>query len=161
RDAARDAVIVASVPPDAPPPADAAIAPAPQGAIVIDSDAWCQVAIDGADYGMRTPGKQLRVPAGHHVVVCAQSTTKRSWRGEIDVPAGRAVTVRVTLLGTLAVTLAIDATIDGTAHRRGEVVPLKAGQHHVVAGAAQKWLDLVVACTVRDAPELDCYPPVP
>jgi hypothetical protein len=134
------------------PPVDAAPA---MGAIVVVSDAWCDVSIDGGP-AVRNARQAFRVAAGHHTVVCAQSADRR-WSQDVDVKAGETVTARGQLLGTVAVTLAIDAAIDGTAHRAGERVQVRAGRHELTAGAQHQFITVKIPCVVRDKPSLDCY----
>jgi serine/threonine-protein kinase len=126
------------------------------GSIVVKSDAWCNVTIDGQDHGRRSDAA-IRIDAGRHTVTCKQPGTDLSWTGTINVPAGRSVTATAKLLHTVSVTLAVDATIDSVGYRRGMVVPLQIGRHHVVSGANDHWFDVREPCTVR-APDLDCYP---
>jgi predicted Ser/Thr protein kinase len=125
------------------------------GAIVLTSDAWCEVTIDGTPMGRRND-KPLRVEAGSHTVVCEQPGTDRKWTKTIEVAAGRTTTATATLLRTIAVKLDLDATIDDTPHKRGATVGLSVGRHKV----NEKWLDLREPCTLRhpDGADLDCFP---
>jgi hypothetical protein len=136
------------------PPVDA---PPARGAIIVHSDAWCDVTIDGTPRGRRSDAA-LVVEGGHHIVGCAQPGTGRSWQREVDVAAGATAVADGSLLGTTAVTLAIDATIDGVAYRRGAVAHLTFGRHRVTAGGAPTWIDVRGTCALRSDPSLDCYP---
>jgi hypothetical protein len=151
-DAAIDAVPIDAAPIDAAVvPIDAAPAP---GAIRVVNDTWCNVSIDGGA-SQRNSKQPFEVAAGHHTVVCAQSD--RSWTKQVDVRSGETATVEGSLLGEAAVTFAVDASLDGAPHHRGEVVPVKAGQHTLEAAGVRKYPTIKAACTVRDQPTLDCY----
>jgi len=161
-DAARriDAAVAVAVIADAAPPPDAAIvtldAALAGGAIQIKNDTWCDVTIDKLPQGRND--RPYRVAAGHHVVACAQPGSDRAWTHEVDVAPNETATVDGVMLGSVDVTLAIDATIGTTAYHRGDVAHLKVGRYALSAGTTKKFFDLRVACTVRDRPELDCYP---
>jgi uncharacterized protein (DUF2345 family) len=125
------------------------------GAIVVVSDAWCDVSIDGGP-AVRNARQPFRVAAGHHTVVCAQSADRR-WSLDVDVKPGETTTARGQLLATVEVTLGIAAAIDGIAHRAGEKVQLRAGRHELTAGAQHQFITVKIPCVVRDKPSLDCY----
>ena len=150
----------------APPPLDAMIAapdaplPPALGSIAIVNDVWCDVSIDRAAPVRKNAGAPLAIPiaAGHHVVTCSQPGTGRAWTREVDVAPGTAATAAGALLGDVAVTAAIAATLDGAPLGPGAHAVVKAGYHQLEAGGVRKHVDLRAACTVRDQPELDCYP---
>jgi serine/threonine-protein kinase len=153
---------IAAVPIDAALlPVDAAViavpvdAPLTPGAIVVVNDTWCDVSIDGGE-PTRNSKRPIAVPAGHHTVTCAQDADHR-WTKDVEVPAGKTVTVDGALLGQVAVTFAADASLDGVAHRRGEVVHVKAGSHTLEAAGLHKYPSIQAPCTVKDQPTLDCY----
>jgi hypothetical protein len=133
------------------------VAPPALGAIVVRSDAWCDVSVDGVAHGRRSD-QPIAVPAGHHVVTCEQPGTGRSWRREPDIAAGVTSVVQGSLLGTVEVRLAIDATIDAVAYRNGATAQLAVGRHRVAAGGLPTWIDIRGPCVVRSDPTLDCYP---
>jgi serine/threonine-protein kinase len=143
-----------------PPPIDARLAPEPDvprdagGHVIVHNDLWCNVWIDGVDRGSRR-NELLDVAAGHHVVRCVNPAGE--WTQEVDVAPGATRALNGTLLGELTIRLAIDATIDGKPHPRGAVVRIKPGSWEVVAGGKTKFLTFRGNCTLRDAPELDCY----
>jgi serine/threonine-protein kinase len=150
RDAAAPPADVAAV---ASPANDAAVLPevvAP-ATLIVESDLWCDVFVDGVKVGKR--GEPIAVGAGHHVVRCDQGSTGNAWSQEVELAPGKPTTVRGQLLGAIDVRFEVDASLDGLAHRRGEVLHVKAGQHQV----GDKWRSLRAPCTVRDRPELDCY----
>ncbi len=122
------------------------------GAILVTSDVWCDVTIDGKKIGRRSDAP-LAVEPGRHTVTCEQPGTDRKWTKTIEVGGGKTVTASAKLLGTIAVHLDLDATIDNKPYKRGATVQLTVGQHRV----NDKWLDLREPCTLR-GPDLDCFP---
>jgi hypothetical protein len=179
--AARDAgithvrVVAATMPRDAgeAPPIDAAVAVAPvfdaavavasdadaTGTIVVTSDVWCDVAIDGGPSSRKNSGKslELHVTAGHHVVTCAQTGTDRVWTRDVDVAAGGRATASGKLLPDVTVRFEIDATLDGMKHASGSAIVVPANVHQLEAGGAHMYADIKASCVVRDRPQLDCY----
>jgi serine/threonine-protein kinase len=145
--------VVAVVAPDAgaAPPADAA--GDVLATVVVDSDAWCNVLVDGVSTGKRN-AEPIRVPAGHHVVRCEQTGTSKAWSNPVDLAAGETKHVGGQLLGSIDVTFEVDATLDGVLHHRGQTVHIAAARHQI---GTNLWRDLRASCTVRDKPELDCY----
>ena len=159
-----DAAMPMAVAIDAALPIDAAVAQ--PGAIIVVSDAWCDVTIDNVGRGQKSPAP-LPVAAGHHVVLCAQSSTGLQWTQPVDVAPGQTVTVRGSLLATVSVKLAVrghSVTLDGIAFRSGTIATIKAGHIEVVdvgmSGAwAKAYLDIRTSCTLRDTnDQLTCDP---
>jgi serine/threonine-protein kinase len=153
-----DAAVAAPIDaaPILPPPADAA--PREPGYLVVTSDAWCNVSIDGTDRG-RWSATPLEVAAGHHTVVCEQTGTDKRWTQTVDVAPGETKKLpKGVLLGTVTVTFAIDASLAGVPYRRGQITHLMAGRYDLVAGDTKKWVDLRSSCTVKSSPDLDCFP---
>ena len=142
------------------PPVDAPLAEAPRapipapGRVIVRNDLWCTISIDGVDRG-NSRNLPLEVAAGHHTVRCVNPVGE--WTQQIDIAAGETRTVTGTL-GALTVTLEIDATINGKSYARGERVKLKAGNFEVVAGGRKQFLVIRTSCTLRDLPDLGCYP---
>jgi hypothetical protein len=145
---------------------------ATEGRIAIDSDAWCGVEIDGVPRGrFQSRARGLRIPAaaGHHVVTCAQTGLQARWSTEVDVVAGQEVIARGTLLRKVRITIAVrhgdGATIDAGHFPNGTIVDRPPGRYNVAVirdGQVEQrgYVDLppVAACTLRDDPNLDCYP---
>ena len=138
------------------PELDAAIAPAAAaGHVIVRNDLWCNVWIDGVDHGNRR-NEAIEVPAGHHVVRCVNPVGE--WTQNTEVAPGATRTLVGSLLRDLEVTLEVDATIDGKPYASGAVVKLKPRNIEVIAGGKKKFITFRVKCTLRDAPELGCYP---
>jgi len=130
------------------------------GTIVVTNDVWCDVTVDDRAPKRKDPGPALRitVPAGHHVVTCEQPGTGRAWKREVEVAAGGTTPASGALLADITVQSDIDATLDGITLAPGKHVVVKAGYHQLEARGAKKHADIRGPCTVRDRPELDCYP---
>jgi serine/threonine-protein kinase len=140
-----------------PPPIDAA--PKEPAQVIVTNDAWCNVTIDGIDHGRAGP-TPIRLDPGHHTIICEQpGVSGNRWMREIDLAAGQSMPVQGKMLEKkVDVTFGVDGTIDGIAYKRGQVAHIGAGRRKVVAGGAEKWVDLRVACTIAVNPTLDCYP---
>jgi len=156
----RDAAVatLAVVPADAaaPPPiaVDAAVAvveaPKP-GFVVIHTDAWCDVTIDGTPRG-RASTKPLEVAAGPHTVRCVQ-TSGKGWSMQVTVAPGATAIASGSVLD-VEVRFDVDATVNGVSYRRGQVVRMRGGRLDIDG----KWVSVTVGCTVRRTPEIGCYP---
>ncbi len=136
---------------DAAAPATAAL-----GSVIVTSDAWCDLAIDGKPAGRLKRGAPYAVPIGHHKLTCGQNG-RPGWMREVEVGAGQTARVDGTLFGMIEVTFGIDATIDGAAQPRGTVLKLKPGRHELQIGNNTAWSDIRFPCTVRSSPNVDCY----
>jgi hypothetical protein len=158
------ATAVAAFDADLGPPIDAAplavidAAPA-TGTIVVKTDSWCDVTVDGEARGGFKVGKpfSVTVSAGRHTLSCVQTGLDHQWSKPVDVPAGGTVTVEGVLITLVDVSLEIDATIDRVVYKAGTVAKLK-GRHYVEAGGVKKYVDFSRTCHLRSKPELDCYP---
>ena len=130
------------------------------GTLVVTNDVWCDVTVDDRAPKRKDPGPPLRisVPAGHHVVTCEQPGTGRAWKREVDVAAGGTTPASGALLADIPIRSEIAATLDGIALAPGKRLVVKAGYHQLEAGGAKKHADIRGPCTVRERPELDCYP---
>ena len=153
-----DASAVAAAPIDAgvTVAVDAAPVTAELGSVIVTSDAWCDLAIDGKPAGRLKPGAPYAVQAGHHVLTCGQGSTP-GWKRDVDVVAGQTARVEGTLFPMIEVTFAVDASIDGVPQPRGTVLKLKPGHHQLQVGDTAAYSDIRFACTVRSAPNVDCY----
>jgi eukaryotic-like serine/threonine-protein kinase len=138
----------------APAPIDAAPAVEETGSITVVNDTWCEVAVDGNSVG-RTAGsrKTLRLPVGHHVIGCSQPGINIGWQKDVDVIAGKAVSVTGAILTPVEVTIATAATmvqINSTHYPRGTVTKLVPGRYRaVIEGGAAGWLTIPNAVSCR------------
>ena len=142
------AVQVAVAPPDA--------AVAQTGFIVVKTNAWCDVKIDGTPRG-RASTTPLAVDAGTHTVVCEQTGMNTSWTQTVTVAAGKTVIASAPMLKPVNLSFATDATVDGTAWRAGQTAPLQAGRHRVEIGGKGAWVTVTRDCQIRATPEIGCY----
>ena len=135
---------------------DAAVAPA-SGFIVIKTDLWCDVTIDGVPRG-RNSTTPIKVDAGKHDVVCEQTGTGKKWSTMVEVVAGKTAVAQGSVLGTPSITFDVAAKIDGVGYVKGAVVKFKAGRHDLeIDGHAKKRFDLRQDCTIRATPEPGCF----
>jgi hypothetical protein len=81
------------------------------------------------------------------------------WTQETDVAAGATQVLRGTAPPEIAVTLAIDAMLNGKPYTRGSMAKLKPSSIEVIAGGKKQFIVFRTSCTLRDSPELGCYPP--
>src|SRR5262249_55044031 len=86
-DAAIAMVAAAALPSDAAPAV---------GTIVVHSDRWCDVKIDGESRGRAGSGP-FEVPVGRHKVLCEQAGTGNHWVRDVDVTPGKRVVVEGTM----------------------------------------------------------------
>src|SRR5471032_2014015 len=99
--------------------------------LIVDNDVWCTITIDGKGYGDKLVHKPIPITATHHSVHCEQSA-KRKWDDVVDLAPGETRTLHHVMQSVVGVTIAVDgATISGVAHRRGEVVELKADRYQI------------------------------
>ena len=80
------------------------------------------------------------------------------WTQQVYVAPGTTRTLTGKPIGDLQIRLAVDATIDGKRYARGSVARLKPSNVEVTAGGKRGFITFRVNCTLRDAPELACYP---
>lgn len=158
--------IDAGVPPDARMiPIDARPAPA---TISVQLDAWCDLAIDGADLGRLDRKKKYTVDPGRHRVSCSQGPGMSAWSDVVDLRSGEHRVLRGSLLGEVKVTIRVSGDqvrVGGTAHANGKTVALRPGRVRVevLEGGevvTSGWVSIprVAACTLTDRPDLDCTP---
>ncbi len=128
-------------------------------AILVKSDAWCEVIVDNIPHGQTATGnkKKVTVEPGRHTVVCEQKGTGNAWSKHVVAEAGKTTSVEGSLLAMIELRLEVEATIDGTPHKRGEIVRVKAGRHEIVVGGTPVRRDLRASCTVRSTPDVGCY----
>ena len=152
-DAAIDAAPAVEI--DAAPAAiDAAPAVEEMGSITVVNDTWCEVAVDGDSKGRTAANrKTLRLPVGHHVIGCSQPGINIGWNKDVDVIAGKTVSVTGALLTPVEVTIAIAAAtvqINSTHYPRGTVTKLNPGRYRaVIEGGAAGWLTIPNALSCR------------
>jgi serine/threonine-protein kinase len=158
--------------PAAPPiPVDAAaVAVAALGELIIESDTWCELAIDGVPRGRVARTGAYALPAGRRAVRCEQPSTGLGWRAEVEIRPGAQTRIARALLPPVAVTIATPgdrASIDGVSAARGAILTVKPGQRRVVLlreGRAfrEGWVAIPVAASCRlhaiDADRLACDP---
>ena len=151
------------VPDPAPPP------PAAPATLTILLDAWCDLSIDATPLGRADRKKRYPVDPGTHTITCSQGTGMSSWSETVTVAAGEHRTLRGTLLGTVRVTVAVSSgdrvRVGGATYANGDRIDLKPGRVRVevLRGAepvTSGWVSLprIAACTLKDRPDLDCYP---
>jgi serine/threonine-protein kinase len=142
---------VAAIVLDAPVVSPIDAAPAPTvGKLVIKSDLWCDVTIDGQARGQiasASASLSVDLPAGPHEVECKQTTTTgNNWKKSVTVVAGKTIPVTGSLGQMIDVRLDVDATINGTKYRAGEVVRLPRAQYDVQVGSSNGYVRITVAC---------------
>ncbi|MEZ4368405.1 MAG: protein kinase [Kofleriaceae bacterium] len=152
--------------PDAAPRSAPDAAPVP-ASLVVDSDAWCDVYVDGTALGRADRSRALVIAPGAHTVRCSQGPGLPSWEERVVLAPGQRHTVRATLLGAVRVTVAVagdEVVVDGARSPASATLSLTPGRHRVEvrrAGArvAMGWVSIprVPACTLKDTPALDCY----
>jgi len=160
--AASDAPMDAPAPIDAAAPADA---PARRRAedmakVIIKSTLWCEVSVDDKPRGRNTRFGIL-VDPGHHTIGCAQPGLK-AWSTEVDLVAGEKRELIATVGGTFDVAIEItrgsELMIGPNHYPPHAHAKLAPGRYEVtVPGIDKKFLSITQSCTLRDAPELDCY----
>jgi Protein kinase domain len=149
--------------------AEPAVVAAPaMASVTFAMDAWCELFIDGKSQGRADRAKAIALSAGSHAAECTQGPGLGRWRGELVLAPGEARQVSGEL--SLEVKVVIDVTgsavaVNGKAFANQQRMTLRNGRHHVVVrqGArelASGWVSIprVAACTLRDRPQLDCYP---
>src|SRR5262249_51980787 len=147
---------------DAALPIDAAPA---VGTIVVHSDRWCDVKIDGESRGRAGSGP-FEVPVGRHKGLCEQAGTGNHWVRDVDVTPGKRVVVEGTMAAIVDVAIELanadGVVIDGAPYRNGAKVPLKVDRHEIRAikdgrEVGKAFVTIRAGCTLRDSPALDCY----
>ena len=128
----------------------------PRGAIRVSNDTWCDVTIDRSAQGRAD--KPYPVEVGQHTVICAQPGTQRRWTRVVEVVANETVTVIGAMLAPVAIHFELEATWAGQPFARGASTTAIPGQYKLRVGRAEKYVGVTGACTVRDQPELGCYP---
>ena len=128
---------------------------------------WCDITIDGQDYGRSPTKKAIELSPGHHTLVCAQTGAGgKSVTVEFDLDPGEREVIKRTLHARIEVTIDVTVevvSIDGTRHARGDTVSLSPGRHRVAlyekgAVVYEGYVQFpTTECTLRDNPELGCY----
>ncbi|CAN5665808.1 hypothetical protein BH11MYX1_BH11MYX1_17590 [soil metagenome] len=129
---------------------------AQRGMIRVNNDTWCDVTIDRISQGRAD--RPYPVEVGRHTVTCAQPGTHRTWTREVEIAANETATVTGTMLAAVAIHFEVAATWAGQPFAKGAATTAMPGQYKVRAGSAEKYVGVTGACTVRDQPELGCYP---
>jgi serine/threonine-protein kinase len=136
---------------------DAGVVDAPTAVshVIIKNDLWCTIWIDGVERGNRR-GERLEVSPGDHTVRCVNPAGE--WTQQVYVAPGATRTLTGTPIRELQIRVAVDATIDGKRYPSGSVARLKPSNVEVTAGNKRGFITFRVNCTLRDMPELACYP---
>ena len=150
---------------DAAPPVDAAPAPA---RVTFAFDTWCELVVDDVPRGRADRELTISLDAGRHRARCSQGPGLETWSGTVDVKAGETRRVDGTLLDPVEILVEVGdgVRINGKdTVARGERKQLKPGRYRieVLSGGKARspvYLQLprVERCTLRDKPQLDCYP---
>ena len=173
RDAAlakRDAAVavappdVAVEPPDAPAvtlPPDAPIV-VEDGSIVVSSDSWCAVSVDGvkrADLKGAGQAVTIKLSAGPHTVLCEKPGIDPGWTKTITVEGGKQQVVTGTSLKQVNVTIAITTgdriEIAGRSVARGSKTQLKASRYTATVWSGDKrgitgFFDVRLDCRIHE-----------
>jgi hypothetical protein len=151
--------------PDAatPPPADATI--------LVRTDVWCDLYVDGRKVG-RNQSQRVSVRPGLRAIKCSQEPNgKGVWSQQIDLAPGEHRDLRGTLYPRVSVTVqlsrgdAVRLSPGGQVIRNGGLVKLGAGRYRVEVleggrQVAEKFLTLsphAPICTLRDRPDIGCF----
>ncbi|MBC7973526.1 MAG: hypothetical protein H7138_00970, partial [Myxococcales bacterium] len=121
----------------------------------VRNDLWCNIWIDGVDRGNRRD-QPLEVAPGTHTVRCVNPAGE--WTQQVQVAPGETRKLAGRPIGELQVRIAVDALIDGKRYASGSVAKLRPSNLEVKAGGKRAFLTFRVSCTLRDTPELGCYP---
>lgn len=131
-------------------------------------DAWCELSIDGKPYGRADRARAISLAPGAHKAVCTQGPGLGQWRGDLSLSPGESRQVTGEL--SLEVKIVIDVTgsavaVNGKTFTNQQKTSLRNGRHHVVVRQGERelasgWVSIprVASCTLRDRPQLDCYP---
>jgi hypothetical protein len=165
-----DAEPLVVAPPDArpAPPPDAEAAPA-KASFSLEVDAWCDLSVDGAALGRLDAETIYEVEPGRRAITCTQGKGMASWTQTVTLRAGQHRKLTGSLLADIAVTVAVrggdQVRIGGTLYKNGAKLKRRPGRvkidvlkgEEVVDG---RWVTLpaVASCTLKDDPDLDCYP---
>ncbi|MHB8420716.1 MAG: serine/threonine-protein kinase [Myxococcales bacterium] len=80
-------------------PAPADDAPGPMGSLMVNTDPWSNVTVDGRDYGQTPTTPPIRLRAGRHLLVCTNPDSGLVHRETIVIPAGGPPVRRLIKLG--------------------------------------------------------------
>jgi hypothetical protein len=156
-----DAAPVVSKPPE----------PVANGTLVITTDTWCNLRIDGNSKGRHNPNakRSYQLEAGEHHLDCSQGPGGLSKQHKARVQAGKTRTVRMTLIEPVRAVVRLKKgaaiRVGGKRVGNGQHVTLRPGRHSVavVGGGGQVmgrgWVTVVAGktCVLRDDPALGCF----
>jgi hypothetical protein len=152
-----------------PPATSTAPAAEPARALLsVDIRPWCDLSIDGAAHGRARRDRTIELAPGRHELVCSQGPGRAVWRETVVLAAGERRHLTGSVLQPVRVRIEVAAgnavRIAGQRHANGAEVMLAPGRHRIAVLAGERevaydWVAVpaVGACTVRDAPALDCY----
>ncbi|ACY12920.1 serine/threonine protein kinase [Haliangium ochraceum DSM 14365] len=143
------------------------VAPAP-ATVTVDIKQWCDLSIDGSDYGRAQRTRAIELPAGRHRFVCSQGPGRSAWRQTVTLRPGERRQLSGSVLAPVSVRVEVsggDAVrIDGTRHDNGARLQLDPGRYRIAVLSRDQErsydyvsIPAVASCTVRDRPTLDCY----
>jgi hypothetical protein len=150
------------------PPIDAPPAPA-TARITFVFDTWCELVVDNTKRGRADRELAIDLEAGHHTATCSQGPGLETWSGNVDVKAGVAKRVVGTLIEPVDILVDVGDGVRVAGSKdtvpRGTHIKLKPGSQRVevlvggkVKATAYVRIPRVPSCTLRDRPQLDCYP---
>jgi serine/threonine-protein kinase len=154
--------LVATVPVDAAPEPVVQLDAAAlgEGKLLVVNDTWCEVSVDGVLQGrLNAQKKLLTLPAGTHVITCAQPGINPGWSRTIEIQPGKVAQVQGTMLATVDVKIQITGDtiqIAGTHYPSGATAKLKPGRYRAVVmhggkGGVAGWLDIPrVSCLLHE-----------
>lgn len=167
------AVQVATLPVDAAP---IAIAPPPtidarppDATVSFTMDAWCDVSIDGTDYGRADPRKKITVTPGTHTFACSQGQGMNEWKKRLTLKPGQHRELTGSLFSEVEVLIAVKngdsvRISNKSTYRNGKRVKLipKRYRVEVLSGntvVSTGWVTISrgAACALKDEPSLKCY----
>jgi hypothetical protein len=147
----------------------APVTPEPAPALLsVDIRPWCDLTIDGAGHGRAQRERTIELAPGRHELSCSQGPGRPAWRQTVTLAAGERKHLTGRVLQPVRVRIQVSAgnavRIAGQRHANGAEVMLDPGRHSIAVLAGEReigydWVAIpaVEACTVRDAPALDCY----
>ncbi|MCG8421148.1 MAG: protein kinase [Proteobacteria bacterium] len=136
--------------------------------VTLDIRPWCNVRIDGRDYGRARRDRIISLDPGQHEIACTQGPGRPEWKTSLNLEPGQHVPLRGSVLKPVQLRVSLERgdslQVDRRRYSNGSSLRLLPGRHRVdlfsgddrITGA---WVSIpaVPACTLRDVPALDCY----
>ena len=143
------------------------VAPAP-AIVTLDIRPWCDVFIDGKEYGRAQRGREISLAPGKRRIVCSQGKGRPEWKRIVDLEPGERLALRGSVLQPVRVGISLKkgdrVTIDKRTYRNGDSLELSPGRYRVAVSSGERkltdsWISIpaIEACTLRDKPAVDCY----